>query len=72
MISDLGIVISELDIMISELDIVINELDIVINELDIVISQAGTEIRSLQTTWAHVRGGKEVLIVEPISQKARY
>ena len=64
--------IIDLDIVIIELDIVISEWDIVINELDIVISQAGTEIRSLQTTWAHVRGGKEVLIVEPISQKARY
>ena len=67
-----GIVVSQLGMMISELDAMINEFDIVINELDIVISQAGTEIRSLQTTWAHVRGGKEVLIVEPISQKARY
>jgi len=46
---------------------VINELDIVINELFIVISQAGTEIRSLQTTWTPIRGGREVLIAEPTS-----
>ncbi len=59
--------IIDLDIVIIELDIVISEWDIVINELDIVISQAGTEIRSLQTTWTPIRGGRGVLIVEPIS-----